>query len=104
MGDLRSELAKPSGRLQLYYRPQVDLATNHVDSVEALLRWNHAKQGFVSPELIIRMAELSGVIGELTGWVMEQALTDCADWQNAGTHIHARGPAQTLADCQAFRP
>jgi diguanylate cyclase (GGDEF)-like protein len=82
LGDLRSELLNETGRLQLYYQPKIDLFTRAVLGVEALLRWDHPRQGLVSPEEVVLMAEHSGLIGELTQWVLERAITDCAGWHS----------------------
>ncbi|MCK4744273.1 MAG: EAL domain-containing protein [Sulfuriflexus sp.] len=81
LGDFREELNNQTGQLKLYYQPKIDLFNKKIVSVEALLRWHHPQQGFISPEFIIRMAEQSGLIGNLTTWVIEQAICDCAQWQ-----------------------
>jgi len=82
LGDFRKELSYPSGQLQLYYQPKIDLFDRKVTGLEALLRWNHPKQGFIPPEFIIRMSEQSGLIGDLTQWVLNQAVSDCTKWHN----------------------
>ena len=87
LGDFREELNNQTGQLQLYYQPKIDLTKKKVISVEALLRWQHPEQGFISPEFIIRMAEQSGLIGNLTTWVIEQAIHDCAQWQRNKINI-----------------
>lgn len=87
LGDLRQELHQQTGQLQLYYQPKIDLQQQHVISVEALLRWQHPQQGFIPPEFVIRMAEQSGLIGELSHWVISQAIRDCADWQKNNNDI-----------------
>ncbi len=87
LGDLRRVLAGTGQGLQLYYQPQINLFTREVTAVEALLRWEHPHQGFVSPELIVRMAEQTGLIGELTSWVLDRALADCEAWQQNGMMV-----------------
>lgn len=87
LGDFRQELAHQTGQLQLYYQPKIDLQKQQVISTEALLRWQHPEQGFIPPEIIIRMSEHSGLIGELTQWVIEQAIFDCASWQKTNVDI-----------------
>jgi diguanylate cyclase (GGDEF)-like protein len=62
------------GDLQLYYQPQVDLRLNEVIGVEALIRWRHRIHGFISPEEFIPVAEKTGVIRQLTAWVMDTAM------------------------------
>ena len=87
LGDFRQELTQPSGQMELFYQPKIDLLQQHVISVEALLRWQHPQQGFIPPEFIIRMAEQSGLIGEITQWVITQAINDCASWQTNNIDI-----------------
>ena len=81
LGDLRMEMKQPSGALHLHYQPQVLLQTNEIRWVEALLRWQHPRQGFVSPEDVIRLAEQSGLMNPLTHLVLQEAIADCAGWQ-----------------------
>ncbi|WP_371187911.1 EAL domain-containing protein [Thalassotalea maritima] len=63
-------------QFELYYQPKVCSATQRVEGYEALIRWQHPKEGFVSPEFFIKKAEESGDILEIGRWVLEQA---CAD-------------------------
>jgi diguanylate cyclase (GGDEF)-like protein len=72
------------GRLQLHYQPQVNLVTGRIDSVEALVRWIHPRLGFVPPLEFIALAEDSGLMRELTSFVLDQALAQCARWRAAG--------------------
>jgi diguanylate cyclase (GGDEF)-like protein len=80
LGELHTELLQQTGQLQLNYQPQIDLFTREVLGVEALLRWVHPTRGLIPPDEVVRMAEQSGLIGELTYWVMESAIADCASW------------------------
>jgi diguanylate cyclase (GGDEF)-like protein len=81
LGELHTELLQQTGQLQLYYQPQIDLFTREVLGVEALLRWIHPTRGLIPPDEVVRMAEQSGLIAELTYWVLETAIADCATWQ-----------------------
>lgn len=63
-------------QLQLYYQPRIDLASGRINSVEALLRWNHADMGWISPDKFIPVAEQAGLIGRLGDWVLRRACTD----------------------------
>jgi len=82
LGDLRMEMKQPDGALHLHYQPQVDLERDAVCSVEALLRWQHPRQGFISPEDVIRLAEQSGLMNQLTRLILREAIADCAGWQS----------------------
>lgn len=79
---MRQALA--SQRFTVHYQPQVSLATGGITGAEALLRWTDPELGTVSPGLFIPLAEESGVIIALGGWVMEQAVREAAKWMHAG--------------------
>jgi diguanylate cyclase (GGDEF)-like protein/PAS domain S-box-containing protein len=76
--DLRLALNK--NELELYYQPQIYIGDTKAFGVEALVRWNHATLGFVSPEKFIAIAEDRGLIYELGGWVIETAFQQLIDW------------------------
>lgn len=60
-------------KLQLWYQPQVDLVTEDVVGMEALLRWPIASGGFISPDVFIPLAEYSGLIIDIGAWVLEES-------------------------------
>ena len=62
------------------YQPQVDLATNQLIGVEALLRWQHPQRGPVSPAEFVPVAEDTGFIVALGQWVLQRACRDAASW------------------------
>jgi len=68
----------------LVYQPQFDLATGRVDSVEALIRWQHPEHGMVSPLDFIPAAEENGLIVPIGEWVMRQACADTKQWEAEG--------------------
>jgi diguanylate cyclase len=74
-------------QLELYYQPQVDLATGEINSVEALVRWIHPRLGFVPPLEFIALAEDAGLMGALTAVVLDEALFQCASWRTAGRRL-----------------
>lgn len=73
--------------LRLAYQPKVALASGQVCGVEALLRWPHPVHGFIPPAEFIPVAEESGMIIQLTDWVLETALAQARVWQDAGQSI-----------------
>lgn len=72
LADLKAAIANDD--LALYLQPKLSLHDNIVIGFEALLRWNHPRHGFIPPDEFIVLAEKSGVINELTEWVIAQAL------------------------------
>mgnify|MGYP003668439831 FL=1 len=75
--DLR--LAVEKNQLELYYQPKVTRATGVLGS-EALLRWHHPVRGIVSPAEFIPVAEETGLIIEIGGWVTNEACRQLAAW------------------------
>jgi diguanylate cyclase (GGDEF)-like protein len=78
--DLRGALGR--GELRTDYQPIVRTTDGRVTGVEALLRWSDPIRGLVSPETIVPIAERSGLISEIGGWVLEQACRDRRGWQD----------------------
>ena len=70
--------------LSIHLQPQIDLATNRIDSFEALLRWNNRKFGFVSPAQFIPIAEASGLIINIGDWVIEEVCRYQKEWKELG--------------------
>ncbi|MDP5030192.1 MAG: EAL domain-containing protein [Paraglaciecola sp.] len=60
-------------KLKLWYQPQVDLVTEDVVGMEALLRWPTSDGGFISPDVFIPLAEYSGLIIDIGAWVLEES-------------------------------
>jgi EAL domain-containing protein (putative c-di-GMP-specific phosphodiesterase class I)/GGDEF domain-containing protein len=71
-------------QLQLYFQPQVDLASGKARAAEALLRWSAPDIGTISPATVVRIAEASGIIGSLTAWVVNATLRQKAEWVKRG--------------------
>lgn len=70
--------------LYLQYQPKIDVESQRVKTVEALVRWRHPQLGFVPPDEFIGLLERAGQITPLTNWVFEQAVRQCRDWMDAG--------------------
>ena len=89
MGDLRVALSSED-QLALHYQPKVDLFTGRVAGLEALMRWSHPVTGDISPVDFIPLAEQTGMVSDLTQWVLEQAVRQLHDWERerAGVPMH----------------
>jgi EAL domain-containing protein (putative c-di-GMP-specific phosphodiesterase class I) len=86
---LAGELAEAidKGELRLDYQPKVDSHTRAVTGVEALVRWRHPTRGLLLPDVFVPLAEQTGMIRELTNWVLAKALSECASWHRSGRLI-----------------
>jgi diguanylate cyclase (GGDEF)-like protein/PAS domain S-box-containing protein len=81
--DLREAVAR--SQLTLDYQPIRDLATGRVIALEALARWRHPRLGDIPPHTFIPIAEETGLIRALGGWVIESAASQLAEWRGLGT-------------------
>src|SRR6202044_1853116 len=116
LGDLRRAIADRA--LTLYYQPKVNSGTGELSSVEALIRWQHPRLGWLQPDEFIPLAESTVIIHALTAEVLRLALTQARKWADAGrsfpvsVNISARSlldstfPAQVreLLDAYGVRP
>jgi diguanylate cyclase (GGDEF)-like protein len=82
LSDLRKAMAE--NQLKLHYQPKVELRRSLLVGVEALVRWEHPDRGLILPAHFVPFAEQTGMIRELTRWVVPQAIRQCGLW-------HARG-------------
>ncbi len=80
---LLSELRQAinSDELVLHFQPKVSSKTGKIRAVEALVRWAHPIHGLIPPDEFIPLAEHTGLIEELTLWILEHALRQGAIWQ-----------------------
>lgn len=69
-------------QFDFYYQPQIDLATNKIVGVEALLRWHHPERGAISPATFIPVAEETGMILPIGDWVLEEACAQASRWKD----------------------
>ncbi|RYE07572.1 MAG: EAL domain-containing protein [Hyphomicrobiales bacterium] len=79
---LKTELraAVEAEALTLVYQPLVDLKTRRVVACEALARWTHPMLGSIPPSLFIPIAEETGLISDITRWVLKTATAECRNW------------------------
>ena len=78
MGEL--EEAIDERQVKLVYQPKLNLKTNRIESVEALMRWDHPVHGFMRPDLFIPLAEETGRIDRLTLFAVESAISQLREW------------------------
>jgi diguanylate cyclase (GGDEF)-like protein len=83
--DFRRALA--SDQFVLHYQPMVDVEDARPRGAETLVRWEHPEIGLIPPTDFIPIAEQSGLIGPLTRYVLERAVTECAGWRAAGRDL-----------------
>jgi len=75
--DLRMSLG--AGELRAFYQPIVELSALELVGHEALVRWEHRTHGLLPPDRFLELAESSGLIRPLGGWMLMQACQDAAD-------------------------
>lgn len=80
--DLRTAIDE--GVLELYFQPQARISDWAMIGVEALLRWKHPLRGQIPPSRFIPVAEASGLIDDLSRWVLGEACSSWARWREAG--------------------
>ena len=73
--------------LTLKYQPKVEVATRCVKSLEALVRWQHATLGAVSPGEFVPLAESAGASRALTNWVLGAAIRQLGEWRRRGLEV-----------------
>jgi diguanylate cyclase (GGDEF)-like protein/PAS domain S-box-containing protein len=83
---------------RLYYQPKIDIATNRIDGVEALLRWNDPERGMVSPAEFLPILESTGMIVTVGEWALQQAAADCRRWQSMGLR-----PVHVAVNCSPLQ-
>jgi diguanylate cyclase len=90
LADLRRALdSTRSDEIELYYQPQVDMATEEVVGIEALLRWRHPRRGPVSPDQVIKVTEHTAVMRRLTSRVLQDSIGQLAEWNRQGLVLRA---------------
>lgn len=80
--DLRYALERK--QLIVYYQPIVELVSERIIGVEALLRWQHPTRGLLGPDTFISLAEQSGLILPIGEWVIQEACSQAVAWHEEG--------------------
>lgn len=74
-------------QFDVHYQPIIDIHTRRVAGLEALLRWKHPAQGYVSPERFIEVAEETGLIIPIGQFVLDRIGRDITQWRDQGAHL-----------------
>lgn len=80
--DLRDALVR--NEFEVLYQPQVDIRSRRMCGVEALVRWRHPLHGLLSPGDFISVAEETGLIEQISDWVLDQACAQLKEWHAQG--------------------
>ncbi|MEC9345342.1 MAG: bifunctional diguanylate cyclase/phosphodiesterase [Pseudomonadota bacterium] len=98
--DLRHALTEGDRQLYVTFQPKIDLKSQHIDGVEALVRWRHPQRGMVFPDQFIPLAEESGLIDRLTTHVLNHSLAQQTAWraENIDLTVAVNLSAKTLQD------
>ncbi|MBM7072239.1 EAL domain-containing protein [Shewanella sp. 202IG2-18] len=81
---IESELRKAiqNNQLELHYQPQINILDgDSLVGMEALLRWKHPEDGYISPDVFIEVAESAGLIIEIDRWVFQNACIQISQWK-----------------------
>lgn len=87
MGELEAAIAL--GQLEVLYQPKLHIASDRIDAVEALVRWNHPERGYLRPDMFIPLAEEADRIDDLTLFVLERTIADLSQWCQRDIVMHA---------------
>ena len=80
--------ALDADEVDVYVQPKLSLSDGVVVGAEALVRWDHPRLGFLTPDQFIPAAEHTGVIRQLTSYVVRNALAQCRVWRDADLDLH----------------
>ena len=93
--DLRRALDR--GQLRVHYQPLVSLRDGSIESIEALVHWEHPTRGLVEPSAFIPVAEESGLIAPIGEWVLHEACRQACEWHAASPDAPPLGVSVNLS-------
>jgi len=93
--------ALEAGQFFLLYQPTFDLQSETITGIEALIRWRHPVRGVILPDEFIPLAEETGLIVPIGGWVLRTACQQAAAWHRQG---HLLGMAINVSARQLDQP
>ena len=70
--------------MSVFYQPQAEIRKSTIIGVEALIRWQKPNGEMIPPVRFIPIAESSGLMRQITGWVLEETVRQCKEWRSAG--------------------
>jgi diguanylate cyclase (GGDEF)-like protein len=82
---------------RVYYQPILNLQSLEIESLEALIRWQHPEKGMIAPSEFIPVAEETGMITEIDLWVLEQAAHQMHLWQQEFPQLSQLGLSVNLS-------
>jgi EAL domain-containing protein (putative c-di-GMP-specific phosphodiesterase class I) len=85
MGELRRGIDE--NQLFVAYQPKLHLKTGEIANAEALVRWRHPTEGLMPPDRFLPLAEETGVVREITRFVIRRTIADCAEAKHAATPL-----------------
>ncbi len=100
--DLRGAIER--NELVVYYQPIVDLRTEKITGVEALVRWQHPQQNLLLPAHFIPIAEETGLISNIDRWVLQEAARQMKAWLSLNQQISLKKVSVNLSSDFCFHP
>jgi diguanylate cyclase (GGDEF)-like protein len=85
VGEMRRAIDQQE--LVVHFQPEVEIATGATPRVEALVRWQHPERGLLYPDSFLPVARQSALIRPITRYVLDAALKQCREWQDAGIDV-----------------
>lgn len=87
MIEKRLMIALDQKDLKVLYQPQLNLESNKIEAVEALVRWEDSELGIIPPDVLIPIAEETGLINDIGTFMLEKSCEQAVAWKNSGHTI-----------------